>query len=147
MKALTRISRALLMGLAWAAAWLPVGMVGGALVVGELEPEHIGGPLYAGFLCGSVFSAIAGLASGRRRLTDFSYMRAAAWGAVGGLVVGALPFVIGDQHEPEGPLWILPAVVMSSLSVMSAVSGAVSVWVARNAPKEESLDANAHLNG
>ena len=50
----TTFSRALMMGLAWAAAWLPVGMIAGALLVGELEPEHIGGPLYAGIPCGAI---------------------------------------------------------------------------------------------
>ena len=146
MKTLTRISRALLMGLAWAAAWLPVSMAGGALMVGELEPEHIGGALYLGFPSGVVFSVLAGLASGRRRLTELSYVRAAGWGAVSGLLIGALPFILGEQHGSDRPLWVLPVMVMSVLSVTGAVSGATSVWVARNAPKE-SLDAGTRVNG
>jgi len=144
---ITRTGRALLMGLAWAAVWVPAGAVVGSLMVGEMEPEHIGGSLYAGFLCGSVFSAVAGLASGRRRLAEFSYVRAAVLGAAGGLLVGALPFVLGDQHGTDRPLWILPVIVMSVMSLASAVSAVVSVWVARNAPKEESHDAGAHVNG
>lgn len=56
-----RIGRTAMMGLAWAAAWVPVGSLAGWLMVGELEPEWIGGPLYTGFLCGAMFSAVAGL--------------------------------------------------------------------------------------
>ena len=41
----TRFSRAALMGLAWAAVWIGAGVVLGPIYPGELEPEHIGGPL------------------------------------------------------------------------------------------------------
>jgi hypothetical protein len=120
-----------MMGLAWATAWVPIGVFGGRLVAGEVEPEHIGGPLYAGLLCGSVFSAVAGIASARRWLGELSLWRAGAWGAVSGAVVGVLPFVIGDQHAPEGPLWVLPVQVSGALSLLSAVSAVASTWVAR----------------
>ena len=119
----------------------------GALIVGETEPEHIGGGLYGGFLCGLVFCAIAGFASGRCRLAEFSYVRAAAWGAVSGLMVGALPFVLGDSSDREAPVWVLPVMVMAALGLASAVSGIVSVWVARAVKDRESQDAGAHVNG
>jgi hypothetical protein len=96
-KWVTRISRAALMGLAWAVVWVLVGLVPARLIVGELEPEHIGGPLYAGFLCGAAFSALTGMASGRCRLDELAASSAAAWGTVSGLVVGVLPFVLGDD--------------------------------------------------
>ena len=141
----TRISRALMMGLAWAVVWVPVGAVAGRLIVGELEPEHIGGPLYAGFLCGAIFSAVAGIASGRRRLRELSFSQAGAWGAVSGLLVGVLPFVLGDQHGSERPVWILPVVVTSSLTLMSAASAVGSAWLARMAKKGKWLDASADV--
>ena len=131
-KWMTRIGRAWLMGLAWVVVWVPIGMVAGRLIVGELEPEHIGGPLYAGLLCGAVFSAVSGIATGRVRLDDLSISRAAVWGAVSGLLVGALPFVLGEQHDPgERPLWVLPVAVISALAVLSACSAAVTVPIAR----------------
>ena len=138
-----RIGRAALMGLAWAAAWVPVGVVAGGLIVGETEPEHIGGPLYAGFLCGAVFSAVAGIAASRRRLDEMSLARATAWGAVSGLAVGALPFVLGDQHGSDRPLWILPVVVMASLLLMGAVSAVGSAWLFRMAKRGNWLGASA----
>lgn len=39
-KWVTAISRAFMMGLAWATVWVPVGMLAGQRIVGELEPEH-----------------------------------------------------------------------------------------------------------
>ena len=128
----TRFSRAALMGLAWAAVWIGAGVVLGPIYAGELEPEHIGGPLYAGFIAGTLFSAVAGLASGRRRLADLSPLRAGAYGALVGAVVGMLPFVIGDQHAPgDRPLWVLPVVLTGSMSAVCAVSAVVSLPIAR----------------
>lgn len=132
MKWVNRFCRALMMGLAWGALWVPVGLVGARMTVGELDPEHIGGPLYAGFLCGSVFSAFAGIASGRRRLGELSFLRAGAWGAVSGVLVGALPFVLGeDQHGSDRPLWVLPVVVTSAMTLIASVSAVVSAWLGR----------------
>ena len=42
-KWMTRIGRAALMGFAWAIVWVPIGMLTGRLIVGEVEPEHVGG--------------------------------------------------------------------------------------------------------
>ena len=74
----------------WAAVWIAGGVVLGPLYAGELEPEPIGGPLYAGFIAGALFSAVAGLASGRRRLADLSPFRAGYCGGLIGAVGGAL---------------------------------------------------------
>lgn len=127
----TRFSRAALMGLAWAAVWIGAGVVLGPIYAGELEPEHIGGPLYAGFIAGTLFSAVAGLASNRRRLADLSPLRAGAYGALVGAVVGMLPFVIGDQHGTDRPLWILPVVLTGSMAAACAISAVVSLPIAR----------------
>ena len=128
----TRFGRAAMMGLAWAAVWIGAGVVLGPIYAGELEPEHIGGPLYAGFIAGTLFSAVAGLASGRRSLADLSPLRAGANGALVGAVVGMLPFVIGDQHAPgDRPLWVLPVVLTGSMSAVCAISAMVSLPIAR----------------
>jgi hypothetical protein len=145
-KWVVRISRAFTMGLAWAAVWVPIGVVAARLIAGELDPEHIGGPLYAGFLCGTVFSAVAGTASGRHRLDELSSARAVACGALSGLLIGALPFVIGDQKESDRPLWVLPVVVMGALTLISAVSAGASAWLARMAKKGKWLDARTDVS-
>lgn len=140
-KWVTRLGRVMMMGLAWAAVWVPGGALVGALIVGELEPEWIGGPLYASVLCGATFSAVAGIAAKRHRLEKLSLSRAAVWGAVSGLLVGALPFVIGDQKAGERPLWVLPVAVMGVLSLLSAVSAIASVLLARNIRNIDSTQA------
>ena len=121
-KLVTRISRAAMMGLAWAGAWLPFGVVGGPLYAGELEPEHLGGPLYAGFFCGLVFAAVSGFASGRR-LGEMSAYHAAAWGVVTGLFVGVLPFVLGEGHATDSDAgWSSPIVATQLIAAAIAAS-------------------------
>jgi len=117
----TRIGRAAMMGLAWAGAWLPFGVLGGPLYAGELEPEHLGGPLYAGFVCGLVFAAVSGFASGRR-LGELSAYRAAAWGAVTGLFVGVLPFVMGggDTSDAQAGWMTLIVALIASAAAIAA---------------------------
>ena len=125
------MGRAGLMGLAWAAVWIAGGVILGPLYAGELEPEHIGGPLYAGFIAGALFATAAGLTSGRRRLGDLSPSRAAICGALVGALVGALPFIIGDQHGTDRPVWILPVALITSMSAACAISAVLSLPVAR----------------
>ena len=138
-KWLIRIGRAAMMGLAWAAAWVPVGLLAGWLMVGELEPEWIGGPLYAGFLCGAMFSAVVGIADGRRGLDEMSLPRSGARGAVSGLLVGALWVVLVLSSDP--PQWLLEGAVVGSLTLLSAVSGVGSALLARMGKN----DASAHV--
>lgn len=138
-----RIGAAGLMGLAWAAAWAPVGALAGWLIVGELEPEWIGGPLYAGFLCGAMFSAVAGIADGRRRLDEMSLPRSGAWGAMSGLLAGALWLVLVLTSDP--PLWLLEGAVVGALTVLSAISGVGSALLARMAKQGTWRDASGDV--
>jgi len=124
-----QVGRAGLMGLIWAAAWLLPSMMGGSILHGELEPQHIGGAL-AGLPGGFLFASFAGIASGRRRLGSLSLTRAAACGAASGALVGMLPFLIGSQYAPgDRPLWVLPVVLTIGLSGICAASALVSRWV------------------
>jgi hypothetical protein len=116
----TRIGRAATMGLAWALLWVPIGMVAGRLIAGDLDPEHIGGPLYAGFICGAVFSALTGLASGRCRLDELAASWAAAWGSVSGLVVGVLPFVLGDDGSYQNGWSTLIVAISACVAAIAA---------------------------
>jgi hypothetical protein len=143
-KWLERISRAVVMGLAWAAAWIPVGVIAGFAIVGEAEPEHIGGPLYAGFLCGALFSAVAGIAADRRRLDELSLAQAGARGALSGLLVGVLPFVLGEASGEPNP-WLLYVGVIGGLALLSAMTAVGSVLLARMAKKGRPLDASTNV--
>ena len=55
--------------------------------------------------------------------------------AVSGLLVGVLPFVLGSQNTNGLPLLLLPVVVIGSVTLLSAVSGSVSVVLARSAKR------------
>lgn len=140
MKWFERISRAAMMGLAWAGAWVPVGALAGGLIVGELEPEHIGGPLYAGFLCGALFSAVAGIAAGRRTLAALSLSLAAVRGALSGLLAGGLWLILvfGSGNPAQ---WLLFAAVVGSLTLVSAISGVGSALLAGKLKNEAGANA------
>jgi hypothetical protein len=118
-KLITRVCRAAMMGLAWGPLWVAATVVPISLIVDDLDPGHIGGPLYAGFICGALFSELAGIASGRRRLDALSPSRAAAWGAMSGLFVGVLPFVIGDNGRYQNA-WSTAIVATSVIAARIA---------------------------
>jgi hypothetical protein len=71
------------MGLGWGAAWVPVALLI-ALIVDPNdsmdEPWLLVGML-PGFLCGAVFSAVAGIPDSRRGLNELSLSQAGARGA------------------------------------------------------------------
>lgn len=138
MKWLTRIRGTVGMGLAWAVVWAP-----GAVLVGLiLDPDGsmdemwpaIGA--YPGFLCAVVFSALLGIAYGRRGLGELPLSRAAAWGAAAGVLVGVLPFTIGESTS-KLPVWQLAALVIGSFTLLSAASAAGSAMVARYAARRQ----------
>jgi hypothetical protein len=119
---LTGICRGAAMGLGWGASWVPLALLIALIVDPDDsmdEPWLIVGML-AGFLCGAVFSAVAGIASGRR-LDELSFSRAGAWGMVSGLVVGGFWLVLALVSDP--PQWLLYSVVVGSLILLSAISG------------------------
>lgn len=131
---LRRIRDAVLMGLIWAVAWAPVGVLVGLIVdpdesMDEMWPA-IGG--YPGFLCGAVFCTVLGVAKGRRRFDELSLSRVSAWGAASGLLVGLLPFLGLASSEP-GELrgLLLGALIITSFALLSAASAAVSHALAR----------------
>ena len=124
-KWLERIRGTLGMGLTWAAAWLGGGTIVGLVLVGG------GGVLalaqisvmstVAGFVGGVIFSAVLGIAEGRRRFDEMSLPRFAAWGAVGGLLMSLL---IGGGGLP---------VIMAAFMLLGAGSAAGSLALARRA--------------
>ena len=90
-KWLRRLGAALMMGLAWAVVWLPIGLVIGMIIDpdGAMDEPWVVVGTYPGFLCGVIFSAVVGMGKGRRRFAELSLHGVATWGAVSGLL-GAL---------------------------------------------------------
>ena len=123
-KWLSRGGRLVGMGLAWGAAWAPVALLV-ALIVDPNdsmdEPWLLVGML-PGLLCGAVFSAVSGMADGRHGLDGLTLGRSAVLGVASGLLVGGFWLALAVLSDP--PRWSLYGVVIGSLIVMSAVSGA-----------------------
>ena len=75
---LRRVRGAVLMGLTWAVAWAPVGMIVGRIVDPDGSLDGVWVPIGAapGFLCGILFSAALAIAEGHRRFDELSLARA-----------------------------------------------------------------------
>lgn len=146
-KWLRRIRGALLMGLIWAVVWLPVGLLIGMILDSDGsmdEPWILVGTL-PGFLAGVMFSVVLGIAAARRKLDELSVAKVGGWGAVAGLVIGSLPFVLGDQGPNVERVWLLPIVVISSITLLSAASAAGSLALARKSARRELTAAGAGM--
>lgn len=143
---LRRVRGAVGMGLTWAVVWGPAAVLIGLFVDpdGSMDEMWVAIGAYPGFLGGVAFSAVLAIAARRRRLGELSLARVATWGAAAGLLVGALPFVLGDPVT-ERPLWLLAVVVIGSITLLSAASAAGSLALARRAEKRELLGAGADL--
>ncbi len=130
---LRRIRGAVLMGLTWAVVWAPIGVLIGMIVDpdGSMDEMWVAVGGYPGFLCGAVFSAVLGIAEGRRRFDELSLSRVGAWGAVSGVLVGALPFVLGSSENAGLPAWLLGVAIIGSITLLSAVSAAGSLALAK----------------
>lgn len=137
-KWLRRIGGAVVRGLTWAVVWAPVGLLIGLIVDpdGSMDEPWVAVGAYPGFLCGVLFSAVLGIAEGRRSLDELSLARSGAWGAVSGLLVGVLPFVLGTPST-QRPLWFWAAVIIGPITLLSAVSAVGSASLARMAKKRE----------
>src|SRR5687768_15384581 len=136
-KWLRRIRGAVLMGLTWALAWMPVGLLIGMIMDpdGSMDEPWIAVGTFPGFLAGVVFSMVLGIAARRRKLDDLSVRKVAGWGAIAGLLLSALLFVSGDSNVE--PRWLLPLVVISSITLLSAASAACSLVLARKSEGRE----------
>ena len=153
---LRRIRGAVGMGLTWAAGWALVGVLIG--VTSSLLPglpwesffEVLDAPLPAlavpGFFGGALFSTVLGIAGRRRPFDELSLSRFSAWGAVGGLLLSLVPAALvaaGLASVESGALglWQLTAVISGPLTLLSAVSAAGSLALARRAENRELLEA------
>ncbi|HEX5438015.1 MAG TPA: hypothetical protein VFW98_12695 [Gemmatimonadaceae bacterium] len=159
-KWLRRIRGVVGTGLTWAVGWALVGLLIG--VMSTVLPglpwdaffKVFDAPLPAlavpGFFGGALFSMVLGIAGRRRRFDELSLPRFVAWGAVGGLLLGLVPAAMvavglaSIGREGLG-LWRLTAIISAPLMLLSAVSAAGSLALARVAEKRELLDSGADV--
>ncbi len=130
---MTRVRRALLMGLAWAAVWGPLAVVAGLVVDpdGSMDEMWVAIGAYPGFLSALASCAVLGMAAGGRGLHDLPLGRVAAWGALAGLLVGSIPVLIGDPAS-DTPVWMVAAGFVGATTLLSAASAVGSaLWIRR----------------
>ena len=148
-----RIGSAVGLGLTWAAGWALVGALI-AVISGFMGmPEEAGlDPWVAlampGFIGGVIFSAMLWLVEGGRRFHELLLPRIAAWGAVAGLLLGVLPFVLvaAGAGSFNVPPWPLAAKIIPPVILLSAVSAVGSALLFRVAAREQP-PAGAGLTG
>ena len=140
---LRRLRGALGMGLTWALGW---AIVGGAVMEGIVDPDGRILDMWPqtlaipGFLCGVVFAFLLWIAEGRRRFDELSLPRFGLWGAAVGALLGLVALGLGAASGVL-PLWLRATVILGPVTVLSAVSAAGSLALARKAASRESIDA------
>ena len=145
-KWLRRLRGAVLMGLVWAAVWAPLAVLIGMIVDPDdsLDEMWVAAGAYPGFLGGIFFSLVLGIAERNRRFDELSLPRVGVWGALAGLLLGTLPFALGEPTAAV-PLWLLVVVITGSITAMSAVSAVGTLALARMAEEREMIDADAKV--
>jgi len=154
-KWLRRLRGAVGMGLTWAAGWALGGLLIG--VASILLPGLPWGPFFEvfdaplpamavpGFFAGMFFSTVLGITGRRRRFSELSLPAFAAWGAVGGLMLLAFPFVlVGVGLASTGGSSIHPlkalAMIAPPFMLLSVVSASVTLLLARRAESRAAVD-------
>lgn len=146
---LRNLRGAIKMGLTWAVAW-GVGVGGFFELVGNIWP---GAPLVGlvdiwpmvlgipGFISGTMFALVLRLSDGRRRFEQLSIPRFATLGAVGGLLSGAVTVGLIVSVAGAPARWIMAAVVCAVPAVLSTLSAAGTLALARRAEGGARLSA------
>lgn len=133
---LRRIRGAVVLGLTWAVVWAVAAVLVGTIVDPDdsMDEMWVAVGAYPGFLGGVVFATVLGMAAGHRRFDELSLARVGLWGAGAGLVVGTLPFVLGEPTSAV-PVWLLALVVTGSTTLLSGASAMASLALARRAER------------
>lgn len=142
------------MGLTWAVGWAIVGALM-AIICGFLDipEESVLDPWLAlalpGFIGGVIFFAVLGVAERGRRIHEPSLARVAACGAVAGLLLGVLPFVLvaAGAGSFNVPPWPLAAKIIPSVILLSAVSAVGTALLFRYAAQDQPKNADKGLDG
>jgi hypothetical protein len=139
---LKRVRSAVLLGLTWAAVWVPVALLTSMIVDpdGSMDEPWILVGAYPGFLSAVVFSIVIWIAERRRRFDELSLTRVGALGAVAGLLVGLVPFVAG-ANSTTLPTWLLMFAVTGPITLLSAASAGGSLAVAKRSATLNLLDS------
>jgi hypothetical protein len=128
------------MGLLWGTAWFLAGMV--LLFIVGFGAADVPFPLFfglLGFLAGVSFSLVLGAIESRRRFDEIGLPRFAAWGAAGGVLMGAGFSLLGALFGDMTMLSNLP-MLSGIFGTAGAVSAAGSLALARRA-NSPALDA------
>jgi len=145
---LRRLRGAAGLGVAWAAAWVPFGVLLGFVLWLILEPSAGLRPVIEinaltfgvlGFVGGTLFSVVLGWTEGGRRFRDLKLSRFAALGGLGGLLPGGLA-VMSGLWGAEATSWIGMTVLAAS-TLLASGSAAGSLWLAGGANDENRLKA------
>ena len=154
---LRRVRGAIGMGLTWAFGWAVGGLLIGvsSLLVPGLPWaalfEVFDAPLPAlavpGFFAGVFFSAVLGIAARRRRFSELSLPRFAAWGALGGLLLILFPFALvavglASREGSDIGTGQMLAVITPLFLLLSAVSASVTLIIARAAERRGVREAS-----
>jgi len=134
------VGRAVGFGLAWAIVWAPVAVLVGTTIVdpdNSMDELWVAVGVYPGFLCGVILFVLVGMAEGHRRFEELPLSRVATWGAVAGLLVGVLPFALGDSNTAVAA-WLLGVVVVGSITLLSVVSALGSAMLLRAVERRQS---------
>jgi len=138
-----RLRGAIGMGFTWAFAWFAVGMViefiqnfvpgwNGAIV--DIWPAALALPAFVG---GVAFSGVLAIAGRNRRFDEMSLPRFAAWGAIGGILVGLVPaaMVLAGlaSVNPPATLRGITAVFAPLSMLLCSASASGSLMLARMA--------------
>ena len=140
-KWLRHIRNAVVMGLIWAALWAVLAVLIGTItesLTGYSLETHAD-PLMAlampGFIYGVIFYTVIWFAERNRRFDELSLPKVTAWGAVVGLLLGALALTLGTPRDPVWQTVVIIVGFSTLLSTVSAVgSGLLSRFVARQQP-------------
>jgi hypothetical protein len=154
-KWLRRVRGAVGTGLVWAVGWAFAGVLIGVstILLPGLPWDSFfyvfDAPLPAlaipGFFGGVFFTIVVGIAGRRRRFSELSLPRFAAWGAVGGLLLILFPFAlvaVGLASREGSTLgtWQIIATISGPFILLSAACASVSLLIARKAQDRGSLE-------
>ncbi|MCC6243496.1 MAG: hypothetical protein IT353_11690 [Gemmatimonadaceae bacterium] len=161
MKWLKRLRGAIGMGVTWAIGWAVAGLAIG--VTSVLTPwlpwdrffAVFDAPLPAlavpGFFAGVFFSGVLAVAERRHRLRELSAKRFVVWGAVGGALLMAFPFVLVavGLASTEGST-LSTARILATLGipfiVLSVASASATLRLARAADARELAAGDGELS-
>lgn len=143
---LRRVRAAVGMGITWAVAWALLGL--GIELVHNIWPNPIGALVdiwpaalaLPAFFGGLAFSAVLGIAGRHRRFDELSLPRIAAWGALGGVLLGLIPGALvaaGSGSVAEA------AAVVGAVTLLTTISASGSLLLARTAEDRELADAGS----